>query len=122
MYDSLEFNLVAITKGSWMAGGVTVSPYNDLSSGEKYNFDTLDKNNTYRFDSVTESIAVGANFVEKAYPVSGKVDLSQNSNVTQTDPKAGATLTFVRLDSNGNENLKVAKYVTTKEKRCYFHG
>ena len=113
MYDSLEFNLAAITKGSWMAGGVTVSPYNDLSSGEKYNFDTLDKNNTYRFDSVTESIAVGANFVEKAYPVSGKVDLSQNSNVTQTDPKTGATLTFVRLDSNGNENLKVAKYVTT---------
>ena len=113
MYDSIEFELTTSDADSWMVKDVKISPFSDLEHGEVYEFNTLQKNNTYRYDSIRTNIAIGAEFVEKSYALSGTVDLSQNASVTLANPKTGATLTFVRVDSSGKESPKAAKYVAT---------
>ena len=109
-YDSPEFTLKPDTDGSWLAKGVMLSPFENLDITEEN--DTLSAENVFRYDSLTESIGVGAIFVEKGYKVQGLVDLGQASGLTTDAPRAGATVTFVRLE-NGAEKAKQVPYVTT---------
>lgn len=99
-YDSVEIDMTADAENSWLVRGAMISPYEDLEDISEFEFEEKKPQNTYRYDSLQENIAIGAVFMEKAYPIQGLVDLSQRSNITSAAPLRGATITFVRLEQD----------------------
>ncbi|MBQ2664430.1 MAG: hypothetical protein IJG16_09825, partial [Clostridia bacterium] len=116
IYDSVEIDLIADSENAWLARGVMISPYEDLDDTSEFEFEEKLPENTYRYESLTDSIAIGSVFMEKAYPIDGYIDLGQKSDVTKGAPLRGAVVKFVRLDklSDGTyvERAKQVPFMT----------
>ena len=126
LYDSVEIDLEANTASSYKVKGVMLSPYEDLENIEEWDFpEPLDRN-TYRYDSLTSDLAIGAIYTEKTYKVHGYVDLSQKTNFTRLEPSTGAVITFVRLEGDTGDTerrlrpIKVMAPTTISRKGAQF--
>ena len=117
MHDTPELLLTTDEDDNWRAKGVMISPFEKLNEVNEWDFDSILKSNTYRHESLTGDIAIGAIFVEKAYKLQGIVDLSQRSQVTEADPKTGALVTFKRLENGVEVEKQVPVKATTTAAR-----
>ena len=116
--DTVEIGLSTKPDDTWLVKGEVISEFENLDNVTgTYDFPTQEKNNVYRYDTLTDSIGLGAVFVEKGYPVEGYIDLGQDGTASVDKILTGATVRFVRLDDEGIAELpKTAEYVTLSQK------
>lgn len=86
IFDSVEIDLIADAENSWLARGVMLSPYEDLTNTSEYEFDEKLAKNTYRYDSLTDAAYVKSGMRGGVtQTVFDKADVDNNKSADHVD-------------------------------------
>lgn len=113
-HDSVTVNTTAETNDptnkKWSASSL------DVDGTSVKNTTTDDSKFSYTVDSIMGDMSMGAIFTEATFSVTGYVDLSQNSNLTNALAQTFAFVTFTRKE----DGKVVTTNTTTDRKDAYF--